>query len=51
MAPVPPDFAMTCFVAPIGAPAATDPDTCRLVAPFETDARKWDLVEWTDMAS
>lgn len=35
----------------MGHPEGADPSRFHLIAPFETDARRWDGLEWTDLHS
>jgi hypothetical protein len=43
------NFLLTAYVAPFGHPAGVDPARFHLVAPFETDPRKWEKLRWTNL--
>lgn len=42
------NFLLSCHVAPFGHPPGTDPAPFHLIAPFESDPRRWLAMEWTD---
>jgi hypothetical protein len=43
------NFLLTAHVAPLGHPAGVDPSRIHLVAPFETDPRRWAKLCWTNL--
>ena len=45
------NFVLTCHVSPLGHPISTDPARFHLVAPYESDSRKWLRMEWVDLYS
>jgi hypothetical protein len=45
------NFILTCHVAPYGHPADADPERFHLIAPYETDSRKWLALPWIDQYS
>ena len=45
------NFALMCYLAPAGAPEGTEPDTCHLIAAYESDAWKRSDQDWHDTAS
>jgi hypothetical protein len=42
------NFLKTCHVSPFGHPLGVDPEHFHLVAPYESDSRKWLKTEWID---
>ncbi len=44
-------FILSCHVAPYGHPADADPERFHLIAPYETDPRKWLALPWIDQYS
>jgi hypothetical protein len=45
------NFILSCHVAPYGHPADADPARFHLIAPYETDPRKWLQLPWIDQYS
>ncbi|MGB7017365.1 MAG: hypothetical protein WBD69_15570, partial [Candidatus Cybelea sp.] len=45
------NFILSCHVAPFGHPVGADPERFHLVAPYETDPRKWLALPWTNQYS
>ncbi len=45
------NFMLTSHLAEHGAPAGTDPQRFRLIAPYEKDPRKWAKLPWIDQYS
>ncbi|HEY1866743.1 MAG TPA: hypothetical protein VGG70_00510 [Candidatus Cybelea sp.] len=45
------NFILTCHVRPLGHPIGVDPERFHLIAPYETDARKWEMMHWIDQYS
>ena len=45
------NFILSCHVAPFGHPVGADPEHFHLVAPYETDPRKWLALPWIDQYS
>ncbi len=45
------NFILSCHVAPYGHPADADPERFHLIAPYETDPRKWLALPWIDQYS
>ena len=45
------NFILSCHVAPFGHPADADPERFHLIAPYETDPRKWLALPWIDQYS
>jgi hypothetical protein len=45
------NFILTCHVAPYGHPVGADPERFHLIAPYETDPRKWLALRWIDQYS
>jgi hypothetical protein len=43
------NFLLTAYVLPFGYPEDVDPKRFHLVAPFETDARKWTKLVWKNL--
>jgi len=45
------NFLSTCHVRPFGHPYGSSPDRFQLIAPYETDSRRWLRNEWIDRYS
>ncbi len=45
------NFILSCHVAPFGHPIGADPECFHLIAPYETDPRKWLALPWIDQYS
>lgn len=45
------NFVLSCHVQPLGQPIGCDPDSFHLIAPFESDSRKWAKLEWINQYS
>jgi hypothetical protein len=45
------NFLLTCHVMPLGHPLGADPERFHLIAPYESDPRKWGKMKWTDLYS
>lgn len=45
------NFILSCHVRPFGHPIGVDPEQFHLVAPYETDPRKWEKMQWIDQYS
>jgi hypothetical protein len=45
------NFILSCHVAPFGHPVGADPERFHLIAPYETDPRKWLALPWIDQYS
>ena len=45
------NFILSCHVAPYGHPANADPGRFHLIAPYQTDPRKWLALPWIDQYS
>jgi hypothetical protein len=45
------NFLTTCHVRALGHPVGTTPERFHLIAPYETDPRRWTSCEWTDRYS
>jgi hypothetical protein len=45
------NFLLTCHVQPFGHPRDVDPQHFHLIAPYETDSKKWLQNEWFDQYS
>jgi hypothetical protein len=45
------NFILSCHVAPFGHPSGADPERFHLIAPYETDPRKWLALPWIDQYS
>jgi hypothetical protein len=45
------NFILGCHVAKYGHPVAADPEKFHLIAPYETDPRKWEKLPWIDQYS
>ncbi len=43
------NFVLTCHVSPLGRPIGADPARCHLIAPYESDPRKWPRMDWLDL--
>jgi len=42
------NFLLTCQVSPFGHPVGADPTHFHLIAPYESDPRKWSKLNWID---
>jgi hypothetical protein len=42
------NFVLTCHVQPFGHPSGSDPERFHLIAPYETDPRRWLTMPWID---
>ena len=42
------NFILSCHIAPLGHPIGADPERFHLIAPYETDPRKWLGLPWID---
>jgi hypothetical protein len=47
----PGNFLLTAHLAPLGAPSGADPARFQLIAPWESDPRKWLRLRWVDRYS
>jgi hypothetical protein len=45
------NFLLTCQVKQFGHPLSVDPERFHLIAPYETDPRRWLEMEWVDIYS
>jgi hypothetical protein len=45
------NFILSCHVRKFGHPIGVDPETFHLIAPYETDPRKWEAMQWIDQYS
>lgn len=45
------NFILSCHVRALGHPAGVDPERFHLIAPYESHARKWSRMTWTDRYS
>jgi len=45
------NFLLTCYVKQLGHPVGVDPAHFHLIAPYETDPKKWLKMEWIDQYS
>jgi hypothetical protein len=45
------NFILSCHVLPLGHPVGADPERFHLIAPYETDPRKWEGPRWVDQYS
>jgi hypothetical protein len=45
------NFILSCHVRKLGHPIGADPERFHLIAPYETDPRKWEAVRWIDQYS
>jgi hypothetical protein len=45
------NFILSCHVAPFGRPVGVDPERFHLIAPYESDPRKWERLPWLDQYS
>ena len=45
------NFILSCHVRKLGHPIGADPERFHLIAPYETDPRKWETMRWTDQYS
>jgi hypothetical protein len=45
------NFILSCHVLPLGHPVGVNPERFHLVAPYETDPRKWERLPWIDQYS
>jgi len=44
----PSNFLLTCHVSPFGHPPGADPERFHLIAPYESDSRRWLKTDWID---
>ena len=44
----PSNFLLTCHVSPLGQPPGADLEHFHLIAPFESDSRRWLKMDWID---
>jgi hypothetical protein len=42
------NFIISCHVAKLGHPIGADPERFHLIAPYETDPRRWEQMQWID---
>jgi len=42
------NFLLTCYINPLGHPVGTDPERFHLIAPYQSDSRRWLKVKWID---
>jgi len=45
------NFILSCYVRKLGHPIGVDTERFRLIAPYESDARKWEAMWWIDQYS
>src|SRR6266478_227052 len=45
------NFLLTCHVRQLGHPIGAEPEHFHLIAPYESDSRKWLEMEWIDQYS
>jgi hypothetical protein len=45
------NFLLTCHVSPLGHPLGVDPEQFHLIAPFETESKKWLQMRWINQYS
>jgi hypothetical protein len=45
------NFLLTCHVRKLGHPTGVDPEQFHLIAPFESDPRRWTKMDWIDQYS
>ncbi len=45
------NFILSCHVRKLGHPIGADPERFHLIAPYETDPRKWETMRWIDQYS
>jgi hypothetical protein len=45
------NFLLTCHVMPLGHPPGANPERFQLIAPYESDPRKWLKMEWINQYS
>ncbi|MGA7283658.1 MAG: hypothetical protein WBW87_03870 [Candidatus Cybelea sp.] len=45
------NFILGCHVAKFGHPIGVDPERFHLIAPYETDPRQWEKLQWIDQYS
>lgn len=45
------NFLVTCHVQPFGHPVGVDPERFHLIAPYESDSRRWARNDWIDQYS
>ena len=45
------NFILSCHVRKLGHPIGADPERFHLIAPYETDPRKWEVMQWIDQYS
>jgi hypothetical protein len=45
------NFLLTCHLSPFGHPVGTNPEKFHLIAPFESNSKKWLTTNWVDQYS
>ena len=45
------NFILSCHVRKLGHPIGVDPERFHLIAPYETDPRQWETMQWIDQYS
>jgi hypothetical protein len=45
------NFLLTCHVRPLGHPPSTDPERFHLIAPYESNPKRWLEMSWTEQYS
>lgn len=45
------NFILSCHVRKLGHPIGADPERFHLIAPYETNPRKWETIRWIDQYS
>ena len=45
------NFILSCHVRKLGHPIGADPERFHLIAPYETDPRQWETLQWIDQYS